>query len=225
MRIAQSALVGSTLLLTACGYNQTIPNPALLSGTALKPPVSDLAVGTLFYTKEEQPDLKGLVSFYPLCTPDLSSRGFPPPKLQTSLTEIDLMPTVGGSINVSDINTDLVKLGLEADVSRYFEYKLTNIEVFSYDAVTAQNILANIDNWDRCKGWRKTVPGKPIFQIQQAYRGDLSFQRKNTSSMSADVSAKISTIEPKVKLALKSAFNYGVSGKGLFVVVDAVQRQ
>ncbi len=217
--------IGSFACLAACIPNQTIPNPDILSGTALKPPVSDLAVGTLFYTKDTKPDLNGLVSFLPLCTPDLANRGFPPPKTQTSLKDIDLLANLGASGELSGLEIQFTKLGLTGGINRYFEYKLTNVEVLSYDAVTAKQIFDSMDKWDRCKGWRETVPGKPIFQIPLAYRGDLTFSRKNDASLGADVSAKIASLEPKLKLALKNATQYGVSGKALFVVVEATQRQ
>jgi len=226
MTIARPSIaLGCFAGLAACMPNQTIPNPSLLSGTALKPPVSDLAVGTLFYTKDAKPDLNGLVSFLPLCTPDLAHRGFPPPKTQTSLKDIDLLSSLGATGELSGIEIQFAKLGLDGGINRYFEYKLTNVEVLSYDAVTAKQIFDSMATWDRCKGWRETVPGKPIFQIPIAYRGDLSFSRKTEASLGADASAKVASIEPKLKAALKNATQYGVSGRALFVVVEATQRQ
>lgn len=220
-----SVVLGGALLLAACDPNQMLPNPTLLGGTALRPPVADLAIGTLFYTKEANPNLKGIVSFYPLCTPDLTARGFPPPTAQGSIKELNLLPNVGASGELSGIETEMASLGLQGGISRYFEYKLTNITVVSYDAVTAQNILETMDSWDRCKTWRKAMPGKPVYQISLAYRGDIVFSQKNDASVDANLSAKIASLEPKLKLALKNATQYGVSGPGLFVVVEPVQRQ
>lgn len=226
MNIARLPIaLGGLMVLAACNPNQTLPNPSLLNGTALRPPVADLAVGTLFYTKEEKPDLKGLVGFIPLCTPDLSARGFPPPSTQKSVAELDLLSNLSASGELSGLETQLASLGLQGSLSRYFEYKLTNVEVVSYDAVTAQKILETMDQWDRCKGWRKTVPGKPVFQLPVAYRGDLAFSRKNEASLDANASAKIAKLEPQLKLALKNATQYGVSGKALFVVVEPTRRQ
>ena len=219
------ALAGPGLLLGACMPNQTLPNPSLLGGTAIRPPVADLAIGTLYYTNDETPNLAGVVGFIPLCTPNLETRGFPPPTVQRSVKELDLLTNFTSSGQLSGIETEFVKAGLDGGINRYFDYKLTNVEVVSYDAVTANQIIDTITKWDRCKGWQKLVPTKPKFQIALAYRGNLAFSRKTDVSFNTDISAKIEKLEPQLKLALKNATQYAVSGEGLFVVVDAVQVQ
>ena len=216
-----------SFFLVSCVDTQNIPTPDALGlgAITLAPPVSKLAVGTLFYV-DKNANLSKPTHFEQLCRPNLIGRGFREPESAKSDLSIDLLKDFSASGGLSGIETAMLKLGIDGKITDYFEYKLTNIEVVDYDLVTANNIYENMNSWIECQNWRSGdfIKNQAIHQIKTAYRGDLVFSKKFGTDINANLTAKLNSIEPKITAALKSVSSSGVSGNSLFVVVHTIQR-
>lgn len=215
------------LAVAACNYtSQTSPQPGDIGGRELRPPRAGILVGSLYYVREKPTDdLSKPANLESLCDVNLAAYGVqtkPPIKV----ADIDLMSRLETEGRLSGIAAMLVDIGLEGNVSNYFEYKLTNVTQTEISANDAEKVYENRAFQEDCAAWRRNISllkwGR--YQITAIKEGDISFARKSEVGTSGDVSVKLKAIEPALKAELRRETGATFTGKGLVAVFSPIQR-
>jgi hypothetical protein len=215
----------TALLLSGCTTSGNIDTGEVLEARFVRPPQSDVFVGSLYYAREEPTtSLTKPISIEQLCYIDYSAYAI---KADTkTVADIDLLRTANVSASLSGIQTKLVALGLSGDLSRYFELKAVNVKKVSLWNDDIESLMDKLAASGKCQNWRKNIKkyGWAAYQIESIYVGDIVYSRKVNREAAADISAKLDIVEPSLKSTLKAESNTGLAGKALVFGVVPLPR-
>lgn len=210
--------------LTFGGCDHTAPDTSFL-GRELRPPRASIQVGALYFAREPAGTSANTpVNLERLC--DIAIEKYQVVPEKTEIADIDLSSSIEAAAAAEGIKNYFFDLGLSGKISDYFEYKLTNVTQVSITWVEAKKIFDNRAFQKDCAGWRANLGDDAFakYQILSLRKGDIIFKQKDNVGLSADLSAKISVAEPKLKATLKRDHNLLMSGKGLVFSFSPIHR-
>jgi hypothetical protein len=191
----------------------------------LRPPVAGIKLGSLYYVREAPTeDISKPANLIKLCTTRLERYGIvlePQPG-----ADIDLLEKLDVNAALDGIKVQFAQLGLNGSLGNYYNYTLKNVIRTDISRTQADRIMNQRGEEDDCSNWRESMRGNQwgVYQILAISTGDISFSRNRTFEAGADVKAKLLTLEPKLKAAIKNATGLSFSGKGLVVSFQPVLR-
>ncbi len=226
-RLSTLLVFGGTLMLSSCGGSPQVNTPvgSEIGGRELRPPRAGIEVGSLYYVRETPTNsLSRPANLERLCDVNLARYNVTPSS--SNVSDIDLLGQLDadGSLNV--VKQALVNIGLSGQVSRYYSYKLVNVTQTDISYQDAERIFQDRAFREDCTTWRGNIAGQNWgqYQITAIKVGDIAFSRKSGSSFNADVSAKLSKVEPGIKASIKNETKADFSGKGVVAVFSPILR-
>ncbi|MBB4219229.1 hypothetical protein FHT79_006460 [Rhizobium sp. BK212] len=218
-------LAGTTFLSGCPGGPPSEPPIQQIGGRELRPPRAGIEVGSLYYVRETPTnDLRRPANLERLC--DVNLARYNVSSSSAKVSDIDLLGKLDadGSLNVA--KQALINVGLSAQLSRYYEYKLVNVVQTDISFEDAQRIFKDRAFRGDCTSWRGNIAGQNWgqYQITAIKTGDIQFSRKSDSGLNADLSAKLKTIEPGIKASIKNETKADFSGKGVVAVFTPILR-
>lgn len=218
-------VVAVALLAAGLGGCNTISG--MTGERELRPPRAGIQVGSLYFVREAPTaELSRPANLERLCTVNLAKYGISPMDGQT-VADIDLLTKYEGSGSLDGIKNDFLSLGFTGSISDYFDYKLTNVKRADISYDEAQRIFNDRGFHQDCKSWRGNIAGQNwgIYQIQSVSIGDIVFTRKPLNlSFDANASAKLASLEPKLKASLKREAQADFNGKGVVATFGPILR-
>ncbi|MGR9319811.1 hypothetical protein ACU8LZ_25620 (plasmid) [Rhizobium leguminosarum] len=144
----------------------------------------------------------------------------------SKVSDIDLLGQLDADGSLNAVKEALINIGLSGQVSRYYSYKLVNVTQTDISYQDAERIFQDRAFRQDCTTWRGNIAGQNWgqYQITAIKVGDIEFSRKSGSGFNADVSAKLSKIEPGIKAAIKNETRADFSGKGVVAVFSPILR-
>lgn len=193
----------------------------------LRPPRAGIQVGSLYYVREAPTvDLSQPANLERLCNVSLSKYGISPQEGE-AVADIDLLTKYEASGGLDGVKTNFFSLGFSGSLSDYFEYKLTNVRRTDISYDEAQRIFNDRAFRRDCTSWRANIAGQKwaIYQIQSISVGDIVFTRKPLNfNLDANASAKLASIEPKLKASIRREAQAGFNGKGVVATFGPILR-
>jgi hypothetical protein len=192
----------------------------------LRPPRAGIEIGSLYFVRERPTDdVSKPANLERLCTINLARYGVTP-KPPQPVADIDLLGKLEVEGALSGLRTELASLGVSGSLNNFFEYKLTNVNRVDIDYVDAEKIFKERATREDCLNWRGNIEANKwgIYQIQSISIGDISFSRKREFGVAGDASAKLGTLEPKLKASIKRTTGAQFGGKGLVVTFSPIKR-
>jgi hypothetical protein len=213
-------------LAAGCATPPPVDTSPYSGGRELRPVRAGINVGSLYFAREKATnDLSTPVDLVRLCEVRLDRLAIVP--VEAAQADVDLSRSLEASGALSGIQNIFVNVGLSANFSDHFEYKLTNVVDRSITYQEAQNLFDNRAFRQDCRNWRDNISRQQWarYQILSIKTGDIVLQRKAGSGASADIAAKIAVAEPKLKLALARQYNLLVNGHGMVFAVNPIIRE
>lgn len=214
------------VLAAGCASPQPINTSDISGGRELRPVRAGITVGSLYFARERATDDRSRpVNLERLCEVRLDRLAILP--VDVAQADIDLSQNIAASGALSGIQNIFVNVGLSANFSDHFEYKLTNVVDRSITYQEAQNLFDDRAFRQDCRSWRDNISRQQWarYQVLSIKTGDIVLQRKSGSGGSVDIAAKIAVAEPKLKAALSRQYNLAVNGRGMVVAVNPIIRE
>ncbi|HEV7260891.1 MAG TPA: hypothetical protein VGN82_24130 [Bosea sp. (in: a-proteobacteria)] len=214
------------LLAAGCASPQPINTSPYSGGRELRPVRAGINVGSLYFARETATnDPSRPVNLERLCEIRLDRLGIQPVEVMQG--DVDLSQNIEAAGALSGIRNIFVNVGLNANFSDHFEYKLINVVDRSISYQEAQTLFNDRAFRTDCSYWRTNISREnwARYQILSIKTGDIVLQRKAGSGGSADIEARIAVAEPKLRVALSRQYRLIVNGRGMVVAVNPIIRE
>ncbi|MEP9352617.1 hypothetical protein ABLE93_03355 [Xanthobacter sp. KR7-65] len=193
---------------------------------AVSPPETGIRAALLYTTPERAgSSSSGPVSLSLLCNvPDsiLTSIAY---QSESSVADIDLLSTFSASGGITGVQLSAVSAELQGSFSSYYELKLTGVTKRYVSQEEANAVFSRLVARQGCaNAYAGERAARAVYQVRAIYVGDVHFGVKRDAGFSADLTAKLKALEPKIKAQLKRAYNLSFNGTKMVGAVETIPR-